>query len=121
MSQTGKFHVHTHRKNRRRRGPSGMDLQSRNASDSPDHVKVADGLGCLGCGVPTGRKNLRRRKIVNIPDSYNKWEPGLNDVMLRNKVLKYIIFPQPTQSEHCIFLSSSSHSVLFSKHILALI
>ena len=57
-----------------------MYLQSRNASDSSDHiVKIADPLGCLGCGVPTGRKNPRRRKIVKIPDSYDsydKWEPG---------------------------------------------
>ena len=72
MSRTGKFNVHTHRKNRRRRGPSGMDLQSRNASASSDHVvKIADRLGCLGYGVPTGRKNSRRRKIVKIPDSYD--------------------------------------------------
>ena len=49
-----------------------MDLESRNASDSSDHVvKIADRLGCLGCGVPTGRKNPRRRKIVKIPDSYD--------------------------------------------------
>ena len=49
-----------------------MDLQSRNASDSSDHVvKMADRLGCLGCGVATGRKNPRRRKIVKIPDSYD--------------------------------------------------
>ena len=34
MSQTSKFHVHTHRKNRRRRGSSRMDLQITNASDS---------------------------------------------------------------------------------------
>ena len=69
MSQTGKFHVHTHRKNRHRRGLSGMDLQSRNASASSDHVvKIADRLGC---GVPTGGKNSRRRKIVKIPDSYD--------------------------------------------------
>ena len=78
MSQTDKFHVHTHRKNRRRRRPSGMDFQSRNPSDSSDHVvKIADGLGC---SVPPGRKNPRRRKIVKIPDSYDsqdKWEPGL--------------------------------------------
>ena len=41
MFQTGKFHVHTHRKNSRR-GSSGMDLQSRNASHSSDHVvKIA--------------------------------------------------------------------------------
>ena len=87
MSHTGKFHGHTHRKNRLRRGPSEIDLQSKNASDFSDHiVKIAD---CLGCGVPTGRKNPRRRKIVKIPDSYDswdKWEPGLNDVILRNKV-----------------------------------
>ena len=118
MPQTGKFHVHNHRKNRRRWGPSGMDLQSRNASDSSDHiVKITDHLGCLGCGVPTGRKNPRRRNIVKIPDSYDsqdKWEPGLNDLMLHNNTLKYIIFPQSTQSEHCILLCSSSHSVLFS-------
>ena len=70
MSQTGKFHVHTYRKNRRRREPSEMDLQSRNASDSSDQVvKIGDCLGCPGCGVPTGRKNPRYRKIVEIPDS----------------------------------------------------
>ena len=33
-------------------------------------VKIADRLGCLGCGVPTGRKNPRRRKIVKILDFY---------------------------------------------------
>ena len=69
MSQTGNanFMFNTHHKNLRRRGPSGMDLQSRNASD---HVgKIADRLGCLGCGVPTGRMNPRRRKIVEIHDS----------------------------------------------------
>ena len=72
MSQTGKFHVHIHRKNRRRRGPSGMDFQSRNASDSSDQVvKIANHLGCLGCSVATGHKNARRRKIVKIPDSYD--------------------------------------------------
>ena len=80
MSQTSKFHIHTHRKNRRRRGPSGMYLQSRNASDSSDHiVKIANRLGCLGWGVHTGRKNPRRQKIIKIPDSYDskdKWEPG---------------------------------------------
>ena len=43
----------------------GQYLQSRNASDSSDHVvKIADRLGCLGCGVHTGRKNPRCRKIV---------------------------------------------------------
>ena len=69
-SQTSKFGVHTHRKNRRRRGPSGMYLQVRNASDSSDHViKIADRLGCLGFGVHTDRKNPRRQKIVKIPDS----------------------------------------------------
>ena len=71
-SQTSQFHVHTHRKNRRRRGPSGMYLQSRNASDSSDDVvKIADRLGRLGWGVYTGRKNPRRRKILKIPDSYD--------------------------------------------------
>ena len=46
-----------------------MYLQSRNASDSSDHVvKIADPLGW---GVHTGRKNHRRRKIVKIPDSYD--------------------------------------------------
>ena len=49
-----------------------MDLQSRKASDSSDHaVKIAYRLGCLGCGVPTGRKNPRRRKILKIPNSYD--------------------------------------------------
>ena len=49
-----------------------MDLQSRNASDSSDHVvKITYDLGCLGCGVPTGRKNPRRRKIVKVPNSYD--------------------------------------------------
>ena len=43
----------------------GQYLQSRNASDSADHVvKVADHLGCLGWDVHTGRKNPRRREIV---------------------------------------------------------
>ena len=61
-----------YRKNRRRRGPSGMDLQSRNASDSSDHVvKIVEHLGCLGCGAPTGRKNPTHRKIVKIIDSYH--------------------------------------------------
>ena len=47
-------------------------LQSRNASDSSDHVvKIADRLRCLGWGVHTGPKNPRRRKIVKIPDSYD--------------------------------------------------
>ena len=47
------------------RGPSWMYLQSRNVSDSSDHVvKIADRLGC---GVHTGCKNPRRRKIINIP------------------------------------------------------
>ena len=47
-----------------------MDLRSRNASDSSDHVvKIADRLE--GCGVPTGRKNPRHRKIVKVPDSYD--------------------------------------------------
>ena len=63
---------------------SGMYLQSRNAYDSSDHVvKIADPLGCLGCGVHTGRKNRRRRNIVKIPysyDSYDKWEPGFTVV-----------------------------------------
>ena len=77
-SQTGKFHLHTRRKNRRRRGPSGMDLQSRNTFDSSDHVvKIADHLGCLGYGVPTGRKNPRGTKsrirnsggVYTVPDS----------------------------------------------------
>ena len=37
-------------------------------NDSSDHVlKIADRLGCLGSGVPTGRDNPRRRKIVKIP------------------------------------------------------
>ena len=72
MSQTGKFHVLTRRKNRRRWGRSGMYLQGRNDSDSSDHVvKIADRLGCLGWGVHTGRKNPRRRKIVKMPDSYD--------------------------------------------------
>ena len=45
-----------------------MDLQIRNVSDSSDHVvKIADRLGCLGCGVSTVRKNPRRRKVVKIP------------------------------------------------------
>ena len=45
-----------------------MDLQSRNASDSSDHVvTIADRLRYLGCGVPTGRKNPRRRKIAKSP------------------------------------------------------
>ena len=47
-----------------------MDLRNGNASDSSDRVvKIADGLE--GCGVPTGRKNPRRRKIVKVPDSYD--------------------------------------------------
>ena len=69
-SQTSKFHVHTHRKNRGRRESSGMYLylQRRNASDSSYHVvKVADCLGCLGWVVHTGRKNPRRRKIAKSP------------------------------------------------------
>ena len=50
----------------------GQYLQSRNASDSSDHVvKIADRLGCLGWHVHTGRKNPRRRKVVKIPDSYD--------------------------------------------------
>ena len=62
------FHVHTHDKNRRLRGLSGMYLQSRNASYSSDRVvKVADSLGCLGWGVQTGCKNPRRQKIVKNP------------------------------------------------------
>ena len=70
-SQTSKFHVHTHRKNRRRRGPSGT-VPSKYASDSSDHVvKIADRLERLGWGVHTGRKNPRRRKIVKIPNSYD--------------------------------------------------
>ena len=52
------------------REPSGMHLRGRNASDSCDHVKIADRLGCLGWSVHTGRNNPRRRKIVKIPDSY---------------------------------------------------
>ena len=48
------------------------DLQSRNNPDSADHVvKITDSLDCLGWGVHTGSKNLRRRKIVKIPDSYD--------------------------------------------------
>ena len=71
-SQTSKFHVHTYPKNRRRWGPSGMYLHSRNASDSSDHVvKIGDRLGCLGWGVHTGRKKPRQWKIVKIPDSYD--------------------------------------------------
>ena len=71
QSHTSKFYVHTHRKNRRRRGPSGT-VESRNASDSSDHVvKIADRLGSLGWCVRTGRKNPRHRKIVKIPDSYD--------------------------------------------------
>ena len=43
----------------------GQYLQSRNASDSSDHVvKIADRLGRLGWGVHTGRRNPRRQKIV---------------------------------------------------------
>ena len=69
MSQTGKFHVHTHRKNRGRRGLSETDLQSRNASDSSDHVvKIADRLEW---GVPAGRKNPKRRKMLKILNSYD--------------------------------------------------
>ena len=50
----------------------GQFPQSRNVPDSSDHVvKIADGLGCLGWGVQTGRKNHRRREIVKIPDSYD--------------------------------------------------
>ena len=42
-----------------------MYLQSRNASDSSDHVvKIADHLGCLGWGVHTGCKNTRCQKII---------------------------------------------------------
>ena len=49
----------------------GQYLQSRNASDSSDHVvEIANHLGCLGWGVHTGRKNPRRGKILKIPDSY---------------------------------------------------
>ena len=45
----------------------GQYLQSRNASDSSDHVvKIADRLGQ---SVPIYRKNPRRRKIVKIRDS----------------------------------------------------
>ena len=84
MSQREKVHVHTHGKNRRRRGPSGWTFKVE-CSNSYDHVlKIADRLGCLGClgcGVPIGRKNPRRRKIVKIPDSYDskdKWEPGFS-------------------------------------------
>ena len=41
--------VYTHRKNRRRLGCLGQYLQSRNDSDSSDHmVKIADRLGFLG-------------------------------------------------------------------------
>ena len=51
-------------------------------SDSYDHVlKIADRLGCLGCGVLIGCKNPRRRKIIKIPDSYDskdKLEPGFS-------------------------------------------
>ena len=43
-----------------------------NTSDSSDHVvEIADRLGCLGWGVPIGRKNPRLRKIVKMPDSYD--------------------------------------------------
>ena len=70
LSQTGKFHLHTHRKNRRCQGLSGMDLQSRNAFDSSNRiVKIADRLGCLGYGFPTGGKNPSDWKIIKIPDS----------------------------------------------------
>ena len=83
MSQTGKFHVHTHRKSPRSSGhrPRRANfmftliakiadvedllrqyLQSRNASDSSDHVvKITDRLGCLGWSVPTVRKYHRRQ------------------------------------------------------------
>ena len=41
--------IHTHRKNRRRLGCLGQYLQSRNDSDSSDHiVKIAARLGFLG-------------------------------------------------------------------------
>ena len=40
----------------------GQYLQSRNASDSPDHVVKITGR--LGWGTHTGRNNSRRRKIV---------------------------------------------------------
>ena len=64
LSQTSKFYVHTHPKNRRRRGPSGT-VESRNVSDSSDHVvKIADRLGCLGWCVHADRKNSKGRKIV---------------------------------------------------------
>ena len=43
---------------------SETHLQRRNASDSSDHVvKIVDRLVC---GVHTGRKNSRRRNIVEI-------------------------------------------------------
>ena len=49
-----------------RRRPSGT-VESRNASDSSDHVvKMANRLGCLGWCVHTGHKNSRRRKILTI-------------------------------------------------------
>ena len=64
LSQTSKFYVHTHPKNRRRRGQS-RTVESRNASDSSDHaIKIVDRLGCLGWCVHTGHKNSRRRKSV---------------------------------------------------------
>ena len=101
MSQTGKFHVHTHRKNPRSSATvpdkqilcshivkiadvgdrRGQYLQSRNASDSSDHVvKIADRLGL---GVHTGGKNPRRRRIVKIPYSY---ELGQMGTRLQNKI-----------------------------------
>ena len=92
MFQTGKFQFHTHRKSRPRRGPSGMDLQGRNASDFSDQVvKIVDRLGFKGCGVPTGRKNPRRLKIVKIPNynSQDKWEPGF---IISSKFFRLFIF-----------------------------
>ena len=64
MSQTGIFHVHTHHEIRQPSGMYGTYFQIRNASDSSNHeVKIVD---LLVCGVHTGRKNPRRRNIVEI-------------------------------------------------------
>ena len=115
MSQTGKFHVHTHRKNPRSWRPSqtskfhvhthrknrlGQYLQSRNASDSSDHVvKIADRLGCLGRGVHTGRKNPTRRENRRTP----RFLRFLGQVGTR--LMKNLIVP-----DHVTFLNQVTYS-----------
>ena len=64
-------------------------------------LQLYEYLGYLRCNVQACRKNLKRREILRLPDSWHKWEPRLKNLILMLYVTVYV------QEFYCFAIISS--------------